>query len=90
MGANGDVTAARQRAEEDPLERRLLHRLSDGRSARSAVWTQGSRTEALDIIESKRDAKGRLAARPCVPRRIGMIGPHQGHCYLATHQLGSA
>jgi hypothetical protein len=84
-GADGDVTAARQRGEEYLLARRLLYRLSDGeipqkrwlyvgfpngwyydvarvldylRSARSEPDERMS--EALDILESKRDAEARL------------------------------
>jgi hypothetical protein len=83
-GVNGDVAAARLRGEEYLLERRLLHRLSDGeipqkrwlyvgfpnkwfydvvrvleyfRNARSEPDER--MTEALDIVESKRDADGR-------------------------------
>ena len=83
-GANGDVAEARVRGEEYLLERRLLHRLSDGqigqkrwlhigfpnawfydvarvldylRSARPAPDERMA--EALDILESKRDADGR-------------------------------
>jgi hypothetical protein len=83
-GANGDVSATRRRGEEYLLERRLLHRLSDGeipqkrwlyvgfpnkwfydvvrvldyfRNARSEPDERT--TEALDIVESKRDAEGR-------------------------------
>jgi hypothetical protein len=82
--ANGEVAEARRRGEEYLLERRLLHRLSDGeipqkrwlyvgfpnkwfydvvrvldylRMARAAP--DGRMTEALDIVESKRDADGR-------------------------------
>jgi len=83
-GANGDVTAARQRAEEYLLERRLLHRLSDGEIGQKRWLYAGfpdawfytlprvleyfrvarpgpdeRMTEALDILESKRDADGR-------------------------------
>lgn len=84
VGANGDVAAARLRGEEYLLERRLLHRLSDGeigqerwlqvgfpnayyydvvrvldyfRAARPAPDERMA--EALDIVESKRDANGR-------------------------------
>jgi hypothetical protein len=83
-GSNGDVAAARLRGEEYLLERRLLHRLSDGeipqkrwlyagfpdgwfytlprvldyfRQARPAPDERMS--EALEIVESKRDAEGR-------------------------------
>ena len=83
-GANDDVRAARERGEEYLLERRLLHRLSDGeipqkrwlyvgfpnswfydvvrvldyfRSARPEVDERMK--EALEIVESKRDADGR-------------------------------
>jgi hypothetical protein len=83
-GADGDVTAARLRAEDYLLERRLLRRLSDGeigqkrwlyagfpeawfytlprvldyfRQARPAPDERMA--EALDILESKRDANGR-------------------------------
>jgi hypothetical protein len=83
-GANGDITAARQRGEEYLLERRLLRRLSDGeipeerwlkagfpyswnydvvrvldylRDASSGA--DGRMTEALDVVEAKRDAAGR-------------------------------
>lgn len=83
-GANGDLRAARTRGEEYLLERRLLHRRSDGeipqrrwleagfpyswnydvvrvldylRCARPAP--DGRMTEALDIVEAKRDAAGR-------------------------------
>jgi hypothetical protein len=83
-GADGAVSAARQRGEEYLLERRLLRRLSDGeiperrwlyvgfpnkwfydvvrvldylRTAREAPDER--MTEALDIVESKRDADGR-------------------------------
>jgi hypothetical protein len=83
-GADGDVAAARQRGEEYVLERRLLHRLSDGaipqprwrevgfpyswnydvvrvldylRSARERPDERMA--EALDVVESKRDADGR-------------------------------
>jgi hypothetical protein len=82
--ANGEVAEARRRGEEYLLERRLLHRLSDGeipqkrwlyvgfpnkwfydvvrvldylRMARAAPDER--MTEALDIVESKRDADGR-------------------------------
>lgn len=83
-GVNGDVTAARQRAEEYLLERRLLHRLSDGEIAQDRWLNIGfpyswpydvlrvldfmrqarpepdeRMTEALDILESKRDVDGR-------------------------------
>ncbi len=83
-GVNGDVTAARQRAEEYLLERRLLHRLSDGEIAQDRWLDIGfpyswpydvvrvldflrqarpepdeRMAEALDIVESKRDANGR-------------------------------
>jgi len=83
-GANGDVTAARQRGEEYLLERRLLRRLSDGEIgqkrwlyigfpnkwfydvARVLDYFRIARpepdermTEALDILESKRDPDGR-------------------------------
>jgi hypothetical protein len=83
-GANGEVTAARQRGEEYLLERRLLRRLSDGEIgqkrwlyvgfpnkwfydvARVLDYLRIARpepdermTEALDILESKRDADGR-------------------------------
>jgi len=83
-GANGKVRAARERGEEYLLERRLLHRLSDGeipqrrwlyigfpnswfydvvrvldyfRTARSE--SDDRMNEALDAVESKRDADGR-------------------------------
>jgi hypothetical protein len=83
-GANGEVAAARHRGEEYLLERRLLHRLSNGeipqkrwlyvgfpnkwfydvvrvldylRLARPAPDER--MTEALDIVESKRDGDGR-------------------------------
>jgi hypothetical protein len=83
-GANGDVAGARRRGEEYLLERKLLHRLSDGeipqkrwlyagfpeawfytvprvldhfRRARSEPDPRMD--EALDIVESKRDADGR-------------------------------
>jgi hypothetical protein len=83
-GANGDVAAARRRGEEYLLDRRLLHRLSDGEIPqrrwlyvgfpnkwfydvmrvldyfRSARQEPDERmAEALKIVESKRDAKGR-------------------------------
>jgi hypothetical protein len=83
-GVNGDVTAARQGAEEYLLERRLLHRLSDGEIAQDRWLDIGfpyswpydvvrvldflrqarpepdeRMAEALDIVESKRDANGR-------------------------------
>ncbi len=83
-GANGDVSAARKRGEEYLLERRLLHRLSDGEIPQPR-WLEAGfpyswhydvvraldyfrtaspepderMTEALDIVESKRDAAGR-------------------------------
>ena len=82
--ANGDVKAARLRGEEYLLERRLLHRLSDGQIpqkrwlyigfpnawfydvARVLDYFRTARSEpdermgeALDILESKRDADGR-------------------------------
>jgi hypothetical protein len=83
-GVDGDVRAARTRGEEYLLERRLLHRLSDGeipqrrwleigfpyswnydvvrvldylRDARPAPDER--MTEALDVVEAKRDAEGR-------------------------------
>jgi hypothetical protein len=83
-GVDGYVTAARRRGEEYLLERRLLHRLSDGvigqrrwlgigfpyswpydvvrvldflRQARPEPDERMA--EALDIVESKRDANGR-------------------------------
>jgi hypothetical protein len=83
-GANGAVADARLRGEEYLLERRLLHRLSDGdipqkrwlyvgfpnkwfydvarvldyfRAARPAPDER--MTEALDVLESKRDGNGR-------------------------------
>jgi hypothetical protein len=83
-GANGDVAATRRRGEEYLLERRLLHRLSDGKIpqrrwldvgfpyswnydvVRALDYFRNARhepdermTEALDIVESKRDAGGR-------------------------------
>ena len=83
-GASGDVPAARRRGEEYLLERRLLHRLSDGEIPqkrwlyvgfpnkwfydvvrvldyfRLALPKPDERmTEALGIVESKRDAEGR-------------------------------
>lgn len=83
-GANGDVRAARQRGEEYLLERRLLHRLSDGEIPqrrwlavgfpnkwfydvmRVLDYFRAARPEpdermgeALEIVESKRDADGR-------------------------------
>ena len=83
-GASGDVGAARQRGEEYLLERRLLHRLSDGEIPQRRWLDVGfpyswnydvvrvldhfrdarrkpdeRMTEALDIVESKRDAAGR-------------------------------
>jgi hypothetical protein len=83
-GVPGDVTAARQRGEEYLLERRLLHRRSDGTIpqrrwldvgfpyswhydvVRVLDYLRDARpgpdermTEALDIVESKRDAGGR-------------------------------
>ena len=83
-GANGDVAAARVRGEEYLLERRLLHRLSDGEIGQERWLDIGfpyswpydvvrvldhlrqarpepdeRMAEALDIVESKRDANGR-------------------------------
>ena len=83
-GVNGDVTAARRRGEEYLLERRLLHRLSDGEIGQQRWLDIGfpyswpydvvrvldflrqarpepdeRMAEALDIVESKRDANGR-------------------------------
>jgi hypothetical protein len=83
-GTNGDIAAARVRGEEYLLDRRLLHRLSDGEIpqkrwlyvgfpnawfydvARVLDYMRQARpvpddrmTEALDILESKRDADGR-------------------------------
>jgi hypothetical protein len=83
---SGDVSAARQRGEEYLLERRLLHRLSDGEIPQRRwldvgfpySWNydvvrvldylrDGGRerdarmTEAIDVVESKRDADGRWA-----------------------------
>ncbi len=83
-GADGEVRAARLRGEEYLLERRLLHRLSDGQIpqkrwlyigfpnawfydvARVLDYFRAGRpepdermAEALDILESKRDADGR-------------------------------
>ena len=83
-GANSDVAAARVRGEEYLLERRLLHRLSDGKIPQQRWLTisfpnawyydlarvldyfrnarpepDGRMDEALDILESKRDADGR-------------------------------
>lgn len=83
-GANSDVAAARVRGEEYLLDRRLLHRLSDGEIpqkrwlyigfpnawfydvARVVDYFRQARpapddrmTEALDILEAKRDADGR-------------------------------
>jgi hypothetical protein len=83
-GSNGDVRAARTRGEEYLLERRLLHRLSDGEVPQPR-WLQAGfpdrweydvvrvldylrearpgpddrMTEALDIVDSKRDRTGR-------------------------------
>ena len=82
--ANGDVTAARRRGEEYLLERRLLHRLSDGAIGQKRWLELGfpyswpydvlrvldylrqarpkpdeRMAEALDILESRRDANGR-------------------------------
>ena len=83
-GAGGDVRTARQRGEEYLLQRRLLHRLSDGEIpqrrwldagfpyswnydvVRGLDYFRAARpepdermTEALDIVESKRDDMGR-------------------------------
>src|SRR5918992_202891 len=83
-GGNGDVTAARVRGEEYLLERRLLHRLSDGEIPQKRWLYVGfpnkwfydvvrvldyfrqarpdpdeRMAEALEIVESKRDADGR-------------------------------
>jgi hypothetical protein len=83
-GVNGDVSVARWRGEEYLLERRLLHRLSDGEIGQKRWLEIGfpyswpydvvrvldylrqarpepdeRMTEALDIVESKRDATGR-------------------------------
>jgi hypothetical protein len=83
-GVDGDVTAARLRAEEYLLERRLLHRLSDGEIGQKRWLYAGfpeawfytlprvldyfravrpgpdeRMAEALEIVESKRDANGR-------------------------------
>jgi hypothetical protein len=83
-GANGEVAATRLRGEEYLLERRLLHRLSDGEIpqkrwlyvgfpnawfydvVRVLDYFRAARpgpdermAEALDIVESKRDATGR-------------------------------
>ena len=82
--ANGDVTAARRRGEEYLLERRLLHRLSDGAIGQKRWLELGfpyswpydvlrvldylrqarpkpdeRMAEALDILESRRDANDR-------------------------------
>jgi hypothetical protein len=83
-GSNGAIAAARQRGEEYLLDRRLLHRLSDGEIPQKRwlyvgfpnAWfydvvrvldymrqarpeADERMTEALDIVESKRDADGR-------------------------------
>jgi len=83
-GADGNVRAARERGEEYLLERRLLHRLSDGEVpqrrwlyvgfpnswfydvVRSLDYFRSARpeadermSEALELVESKRDAEGR-------------------------------
>jgi hypothetical protein len=83
-GADADVAAARQRGEEYLLERRMLHRLSDGEIGqkrwlyvgfpnswfydvvRALDYFRVARSEpdermaeALEIVESKRDADGR-------------------------------
>lgn len=84
MGADGTVRAARRRGEAYLLERRLLHRLSDGAIPESRWLRAGfpyswnydvvraldhaqtaglepdeRMAEALDLLESKRDADGR-------------------------------
>jgi hypothetical protein len=83
-GADGEIAAARRRGEEYLLERKLLHRLSDGEIGQKRwlyagfpdAWfytlprvldylrqarpgPDGRMDEALDILESKRDAEGR-------------------------------
>ena len=84
VGADDDVAAARIRGEEYLLERRLLHRLSDGEIGQrrwlyigfpnawfydvarvldyfrfARVAPDDRMTEALDILEAKRDRSGR-------------------------------
>jgi hypothetical protein len=83
-GADGEIATARRRGEEYLLERKLLHRLSDGEIGQKRwlyagfpdAWfytlprvldylrqarpgPDGRMDEALDILESKRDAEGR-------------------------------
>ena len=84
VGADGDIATARERGEEYLLERRLLHRMSDGEVPQDR-WTklgfpysweydilraldhfrearpgpEERMTEALGILESKREADGR-------------------------------
>jgi hypothetical protein len=84
VGDNGEIRAARERGEEYLLERRLLHRLSDGEVPRPQWRMLGfpyswnydvlraldhlrnagrgpddRMTEALNVLEAKRDAHGR-------------------------------